>query len=100
MKRTPTYCMKIRAWQALCNLSRYVSPRVANTACATTFECIEETIHSRIRYFVEIFGVRCGTIHPDVFGNAFLEQIVRTDMTLQQVSSLMIMGGNWICRRL
>lgn len=88
MKGTPTYCIKMRAWQALCTLSRFVSSDLAEEACAATFECIEETIHSQIRYFVEIFGVSCGILHPEVFGNAFLEQIVRTDLTLQQVASL------------
>ncbi len=96
MKGTPTYCMKMRAWQALCNLSRFVTPDITDEACAATFECIEESIHSQIRYFVEIFGVRCGIFHPEVFGNAFLKQIVRTDLTLQQVASLVSTAG---CRK-
>lgn len=88
MKGTPTYCIKMRAWQALCNLSRFVTSDIVEQVCNATYTCIQEAIHSQIRYFVEVFAVKCGIIHPDVFGDAFLKQIVRTDLTLQQVASL------------
>lgn len=85
---TPAYCIKMRAWQALCVLSRFVTPNIAVLACTTTFSSIQETIHSQIRYFVEIFGIKCAMMHGEVFGSKFLQEISRTDLTLQQVASL------------
>lgn len=88
MKGTPTYCLKMRAWQGLCVLSRFVSPKIAKHVCECTFKCIEETLHSQVRYFVEIFAIKCGTMHPEIFGEKFLDEIARTDLSLQQVASL------------
>ena len=92
MKGTPTYCMKMRAWQALCTLARFVTPSIAKQVCNSTFECVQESIHSQVRYFVEIFAVKSGMNHPDVFGSTFLEEIMRTDLTLQQIASLVSSG--------
>ena len=88
MKGTPLYCQKMRAWQALCNLARFITPEVAPRVCEAAFACLEESIHSEVRYFVEVFTVKCGVLHPIIFGNAFLSQIVQTNLTLQQVASL------------
>ena len=88
MKGTPLYCQKMRAWQALCNLARFITPDVAPRVCEAAFTCLEESIHSEVRYFVEVFTVRCGVNHPMVFGNSFLNHIVQTNLSLQQVASL------------
>lgn len=88
MKGTPLYCQKMRAWQALCNLTRFITPEVAPRVCEAAFACLQESIHSEVRYFVEVFTVKCGMLHPEVFGNSFLDQIVQTNLTLQQVASL------------
>lgn len=99
MKGTPTYCLKMRAWQALCILSHFVSARIAKQVCECTFKCIEETIHSQVRYFVEIFAIKCAALNQEVFCEKFMDEILRTDLTLQQIASLMILGGNWIVGR-
>lgn len=101
MKGTHLYCQKMRAWQALCNLPRFITPLIAPQVCESVFSCLEESIHSEVRYFAEVFTVKCGTLFPDVFGNKFLEQIVRTDLSLQQVASLVSwkefnIYGDWL----
>ncbi|MGK3756377.1 MAG: tRNA guanosine-2'-O-methyltransferase [Bacillariaceae sp.] len=96
MKGTPTYCMKIRGWQALCIMSRFVTNEVAQKVCTTVFDAMNELLHSQIRYFLENFTIKCATNHQDIFGEAFLKEISRTDLSLQHISSLMILGGNFI----
>jgi hypothetical protein len=99
MKGTPFYCLKMRGWQALCNLTRFVTSEIAVEVCELVFKCMVEPIHGQIRYFIEIFTIQCATQHSNVFGEAFLADIARTDLTLQHVSSLMVIGGNWIVGR-
>jgi hypothetical protein len=88
MKGTPYYCLKMRGWQALCNLCRFVTSDIADRVCPQVFNSMSEPLHNQIRYFVEIFTVQCGTMHSDSFGYVFLEQISRRDLTLQHISSL------------
>jgi hypothetical protein len=95
MKGTPLYCQKMRAWQALCTLTRFITPEVAPRVCEAAFTCLEESIHSEVRYFVEVFTVKCGVLHPNVFGNKLLDQIVQTNLTLQQVASLVSITMTW-----
>ena len=99
MKGTPFYCLKMRGWQALCNLSRFVTSEIAAEVCELVLTCMVEPLHGQIRYFIEIFTIQCATQHSDVFGEAFLADIARTDLSLQHVSSLMVIGGNWIVGR-
>ena len=96
MRGTPIYCMKMRAWQALCILSRFVTDEIASEVCVTVFGAMNELLHNQIRYFLENFTIRCATMHPSIFGEAFLNDICRTDLSLQHISSLMILGGNFI----
>ena len=88
MKGTPLYCLKMRGWQALCILSRFVTIDLAETVCKTVFKSMPELIHSQIRFFVEVFTIKCATMHPEVFGPAFVEQVSRCDLSLQHISSL------------
>jgi len=99
MKGTVTYCLKMRGWQALCNLSRFVDEEVASEVCQKVYGMMSEHIHGQVRYFIEIFIIQCAIMHPDVFGSTFLKEISRRDLTLQHVSSLMIIGGNWVVGR-
>lgn len=99
MRGTPTYCLKMRGWQALCNLSRFVTNDIASEVAAQVFGMMSEHIHGQIRYFVEIFTIQCAQDHPEVFGSAFLHEIGRRDLSLQHISSLMIIGGNWTVGR-
>mmetsp|Transcript_118603 Transcript_118603/g.242406 ORF Transcript_118603/g.242406 Transcript_118603/m.242406 type:complete len:653 (+) Transcript_118603:1-1959(+) len=96
MRGTPTYCIKMRAWQALCILSRFVTEEIAATVCTTVFGAMNELLHNQVRYFLENFTIKCATMHTTIFGEEFLRDISRTDLSLQHVSSLMIMGGNFI----
>mmetsp|Transcript_28830 Transcript_28830/g.44324 ORF Transcript_28830/g.44324 Transcript_28830/m.44324 type:complete len:600 (+) Transcript_28830:3-1802(+) len=93
------YCQKMRAWQSLCVLSRFVTDDVAESVCCKIFSCLDQTLHGQIRYFVEIFTIQCSRLHPEIFGKMFVQEIKRTDLTLQHVSSLMIIGGNLIVGR-
>ena len=88
MKGTPNYCIKMRAWQSLCNLSRFVTSEIAQEVCNFAFTCMQEQVHNQIRYFLENFTIVCGRYHPAVFGEAFLAEVSRTDIHLQHISSL------------
>jgi hypothetical protein len=88
MKGTPAYCLKMRGWQALCNLSRFVTDEIASDVCEKVFGMMPEHIHGQVRYFIEIFTIQCASVHPAVFGFAFLREISLRDLTLQHVSSL------------
>jgi hypothetical protein len=99
MKGTPTYCLKMRAWQALCVLSRFVNETIAQVVCESVYESMPQILHNQIRYFMEIFIIRCSLQHPEIFGAAFIEDISRPDLSLQHISSLMIIGGNLILGR-
>jgi hypothetical protein len=96
MKGTPSYCIKMRAWQALVILSRFVTDDIADQVCQSVFASLSEPIHSQIRYFMEVFTIQCARKHSDLFGEAFVNDISRTDLSLQHVASLMIMGGKFI----
>jgi len=96
MRGTPIYCMKMRAWQALCILSRFVTDEIASEVCVMVFGAMNELLHNQIRFFIENFTIKCATMHPSIFGEAFLNDICRTDLSLQHISSLMILGGNFI----
>lgn len=88
MKGTATYCLKMRGWQALCNLSRFVTEEIALQVSQKVYGMMPEHIHGQVRYFIEIFTIQCAISHPDVFGSMFLKEISRRDLTLQHVSSL------------
>ena len=96
MKGTPTYCMKIRAWQALCVMSRFVTTEIAQDACRAVFDGLGDLLHCQIRYFIENFTIQCSMMHPEIFGDKFMNDVSRADLSLQHISSLMIMGGNFI----
>jgi hypothetical protein len=99
MTGTAEFCRKMRGWQALCVLSRFVTSDIAERVCAAVFEALGEMLHGQIRYFIEIFALQCTRNHPIVFGNALVEQLIRQDLSLQQIASLMILGGNLIVGR-
>ena len=88
MKGTPAYCLKMRGWQALCNLSRFVTDDIASQVCKEVFGMMPEHIHGQVRYFVEIFTIQCARVHPEVFGSVFLQEVSRRDLSLQHISSL------------
>jgi hypothetical protein len=93
------FIRKIRGWQALCVLSRFVDAETAPFVCSKVFGAMEEMVHNQIRYFIEVFAIQCSRRHPVVFGSALVEQITRTDLSLQHVSSLMIVSGNLVVGR-
>lgn len=52
-----------------------------------------------VTFFVYIFlrfAIQCTRSHPEVFGLHYIKEINRTDLSLQYVSSLMVLGGNII----
>jgi len=93
------YSKKIRAWQALCVLSRFVTEDIADEICDKVFECMGQNLHGQIRYFLEAFTIQCARRHPSIFGRKLVEQIRRKDLTIQNVSTLMIVAGNLIVGR-
>ena len=89
--QTPEYCVKIRALQGLCILSRFVTIDVADRICIGLFEAMgKQTSHNQIRYFLEVFTLRFARMHASIFVQALVEQIRRTDLSLQMIASLMI----------
>ena len=89
--QTPEYCVKIRALQALCILSRFVTVDIADQLCKGLFDAMgKQTSHNQIRYFLEVFALRFARMHASLFIQAFVEQIRRTDLSLQMIASLMI----------
>jgi hypothetical protein len=99
MLGTPAYVRKMRGWQALCVLSRFVTSDIAERVSTAVFDALGEMLHGQIRYFIEIFTLQCTRSHPLVFGNALVEQLTRRDLSLQQIASLMIISGNLIVGR-
>lgn len=88
MKGTASYCVKMRAWQALCNLSRFVTSDLADQVCDSAFNSMPESIHNQIRFFIENFSIKCATMHPEVFGPRFIKDISQRDLSLQHIASL------------
>jgi tRNA G18 (ribose-2'-O)-methylase SpoU len=99
MTGTEDYSIRIRSWQALCILSRFVTEEIADVVCDRLYESLNQNLHGQIRYFMEIFAIQCSRKHPTIFGKRFVDEIQRTDLTLQQISSLMVLGGNLIVGR-
>jgi len=96
MKGSPEYVKKIRSWQALCVLSRFVTSEIVQEVCVEVFESLREPLHGSIRYFVEVFCIQCSRVFPEVFGKKIAEQITRHDLNLQEISSIMVIAGNLI----
>ncbi|KAL7550137.1 hypothetical protein ACHAWF_013382 [Thalassiosira exigua] len=88
------YARFMRAWQALCLLSRYVTKDIAGEVAARAFSAMTWNLHGQLRYFIEVFVIQCTRIHPSIFGAVYIREIRRNDLSLQHVSSLMIIGGN------
>ncbi len=95
----PEYSKKIRAWQALYVLSRFVTHDIADSVCENIFESMGQNLHGGIRYFVEAFAIQFARRHPTVFGRKLVTEIRRTDLSLQNISSLLIVAGNIIVGR-
>lgn len=96
---SPEYCHKIRAWQALCILHRFVTADIAEAVAEKVYKTMEQNLHGQIRYFQELFTIQCHRKHPKVFLQRFVSEVRRTDLTQQHVSSLMIVVGNLIVGR-
>jgi hypothetical protein len=52
-----------------------------------------------MRYFLEIFCIQCSRKHPAIFGKELSKQIARQNLSLQLVSSYMVIAGNLIVGR-
>jgi len=88
------YVHKIRAWQALCMLHRFVTPEIAADVLNKVFDGMAQLLHGQIRYWIEVFTIQVSRRNPTVFVNIFRNEIRRCDITQQHMSSLMIIGGN------
>ena len=88
------YVQKIRAWQALCMLHRFVTPDIASEVLKKVFEGMSQLLHGQIRYWIEVFTIQVSRKNPAAFVNLFKNEIKRCDITQQHISSLMIIGGN------
>jgi len=96
---TPEYSLRIRSWQALCVLSRFLKTASENETilgrvCDAVFRALEPNLHCEIRYFIEIFAIQLARQHPHMFMKRYIEkEICRTNLSPQHISSLMIIGG-------
>jgi hypothetical protein len=87
------YCEKIRAWQALCLLSRFITADIVQEVFQKVFDAMSQNMHGQIRYFVEVFTIRCTLSHPIVF-NELISQLKSPFLSVQHVSSVMVITGN------
>lgn len=90
------YSLRIRSWQALCILSRFVSSEIAEFVCQSIFQALGQQLNGKIRFFLEVFAIQFARKHSVIFCDRFVKTIIRVDLSLQEVSSLMIIGGNVI----
>ena len=88
------YARMSRAWQALCLLSRFVTEDIAKDVAARVFPAMSFNLHGPVRYFVEVFTIQCTRRHPSIFGQMYIQEVTRNDISSMRVSSLMIIGGN------
>jgi len=88
------YSRMSRAWQSLCLLSRFVTEDIAKDVAVRVFPAMAFTLHGQIRYWIEVFTIQCTRRHPTIFGQMFIEEVRRNDISTQHVSSLMVIGGN------
>lgn len=93
------YVQKIRAWQSLCMLHRFVSPGIATDVLKKVFKAMDQLLHGQIRYWIEIFTIQVARKNPDAFLSIFQGEIQRCDISQQHMSSLMILGGNLLAGR-
>ena len=91
------YVQKIRAWQALCMLHRFVTPDIASEVLEKVFEGMTQLLHGQIRYWIEVFTIQVSWKNPTAFVNLYKNEIKRCEITQQHISSLMIIGGNLFC---
>ena len=96
MTGSEDYSTRIRAWQALCLLSRFVSREIAEQVCNKVFNCMSQNLHGQVRYFLEVFTIQCARQHPSIFAKRLVIDIQQYDLSLQHISSLMIIAGNLI----
>ena len=89
-----TYARMTRGWQALCLLSKFVTEDIAAQVASRVFNAMGFTLHGQIRYFIEVFTIQCTRTHSAIFGQMFIREIRRRDLSLPHVSTLMIIGGN------
>jgi len=93
------YTVRIRAWQALCLLARFVTSDIIAKVSERLYKCFGQNLHGQIRYFLEIFAIQIARQHPTYFVNIFVREIQLCNLTLQHIASLMITGGNLIVGR-
>jgi len=98
MVGSESYCRKIRGWQALCILSRFVTKDMVESLCEVVFAAIAEPLHGQIRYFMEVFCIQMTRRFPQVLG-MLKSQLELTDLSIQQISSLMIISGSIVVGR-
>ena len=77
------YSEKIRSWQALCVLQRFVTKKIAHTVISDALVGLQNTMHGQIRYFAEIFVIQVARRHPVTFSPIFLHHFQRSDLSLQ-----------------
>jgi tRNA guanosine-2'-O-methyltransferase len=89
-----TYARMTRGWQALCLMSRFVTDDIAAQVAFRVFNAMGLTLHGQIRYFIEVFTIQCTRVHSSIFGQIFMKEVRRSDLSLPHISTLMIIGGN------
>jgi len=90
------YCQILRAWQALCVLSRFVTAEIVEKVSQKLCKAMSFPLHGQIRYFVEIFTIQCIRRHTNILGQGLLQEIKNVDLSQQYVCSIMIVAGNLI----
>jgi len=95
---TPDYSLRIRSWQALYSLSRFMTNdddfAVVQVIVDLFFQALQPNSYGEIRYFMELFGIQLGRQYPKIVSNRLVQELNRVDLSLQHVTSLMILAGN------
>lgn len=72
-------------------MSRFITAEIADAVCTNVFQAMgKQTSHNQIRYFLEVLTLQFARMHGPIFINSLVQQIRRTDLSLQMVASLMI----------
>ena len=96
---TPLYCLKIRGWQALCIMSRFLTMDTAEDLAPVVFESMGESLHGHVRFFIDIMAIQGCRKFPSVFIPKLVNEIGRSDLSPQNVTSLLSVAGNLIVGR-
>lgn len=85
---------KLRCWQALCVLSKYLNPSIFETIQKITWKMLEIPTCSPIRYHMEIFAMRLCLLCPNpILEQKMLKLLGNYRQSAQVTSSILMIAG-------